>query len=299
MGNSISQTKEYNFTDIFPICMETFNNDKSHEKLNSRIKYDGVCNVLIKEIGNIGYAFKSTCMDLSLYLEHINSENIEKKEACCKYFNYILKNELELLNEYCKGEKNCYQKMININHEKIKIPNACGKYIIDLNDETFKIFQKLQGIYSYFELVKSNKASDYYDLIAHIYNELISLNIYWNNKSLNDTLEIFKELYNQHKISGSPGLGETEILYSHSMIYVHKAIIGSSLSVVFLLIFISILYKVKNKFIYYSNYLSYMRPNVKKLKALWEKRIPKLNNSFNTEYKNATDYCYQILYNTA
>ncbi|GAW84548.1 variable surface protein [Plasmodium gonderi] len=296
MGNTITVNKDYNFTGIFPTCTKVYREEADLKKKNPHRLYKDICEDIRKEIRDNYYIFNISCQQLSLYLDHINSTSISNKEPYCKYFGYKLKDELFLVKPTCYGEEDCYAKMMSIKKANMKhVSNVCQNKFKDLDEGTFYVMKKLDELYGSYELLKNGDGyCNLADICANTYVSLLKISQNSNNNTFSKLLEEFRDQYNSVMRLKSECTDVPKTLYSYYGRYAHKAFLSSFIVLLSLIIIIFILYK-------YTNYISYLPSTIKYLKALWDKRKEalKLNNSFNTEYKNINDKQYQILYNTS
>ncbi|GAW84160.1 variable surface protein [Plasmodium gonderi] len=117
MMDNKTESKELDFTGIFPTCTENFIWDINvHRSSNTPHHFTELCsnfkNDITENDSNIENFIKY-CRVLGLYLEHlVNNKYRLNQVACCKYFYYKLKEYI--LDKYpctCDGAQECYMKM--------------------------------------------------------------------------------------------------------------------------------------------------------------------------------------------
>ncbi|GAW84425.1 variable surface protein [Plasmodium gonderi] len=285
----------FDFKDIFPTCMEKYNSATAFDKIQSRNVYIKLCEEISKKLNINNFNFNISCKDLSSYLESIiNTEKV----ACCKYFSYRLKDELEGLNPSCGGEKECYKKMKEAKDSTNKtLSNACKEHVVDLKDGTHYIMNELNLLYNYFKDAKNNSYNNsnqftctFVKECLKIYNKLLEINRGINNISLNEVLKMFKQEYDKHYDKFVYCLSFSKIIH-----YTSWAFGGTFILTVAISVTIYIWYM-------YTPYASYLQQIILKLKKILNKKsnnVKNLTNSFEITYKNLIDENYMVSNNSA
>ncbi|GAW84112.1 variable surface protein [Plasmodium gonderi] len=266
---------------------------------------------------------------LSVYLDHINNNKATlKPEICCKYFYYKLKKLLLKSNNCNCGETyDCYKEMTQLEKDNIdtKILDICINYSINIDENTFKIFDKLD------ELVKSyNKFyyghKNYSDLKAFIaHMKYVEGCEFYNSESIKILLKNYDDLFKTYVntlpkndpkyhyltkdgyingvlnvVSGTKEkLAVTEgQKYFASVTETHTDFAaGSGGGICFLffviLVIVFILYK-------YTPYFLFLQPWVRRLRKKLKKNYKNnlcLMDTCEFEYKNSVDNRYKTAYN--
>ncbi|GAW84019.1 variable surface protein [Plasmodium gonderi] len=285
----------YTFNDIFPTCMKVFDNLDGMEKRELRISYHNLCLNISDEVVKTRY-FYTFCLNLCVYLDNIESENLDKKTHC-KYFNYKLKYALEGLSPHCKNEQKCYEDMYQVSiGDNKKVSEVCKGDILELKEGTFKIMDILNALYTSFEYLKTSSRYDldqsmclHADEYSAKYKNLLQISSEINNDSLKELLENFNKEYITLQEKFINCHAHSKSIHNSSW----KIAVGLILTIT-LLIIAFILYK-------YTHYVSLLQPLVRKLRSIWNNRNeeePKLYNLMKREHKNINDKNYQILYNS-
>ncbi|GAW83956.1 variable surface protein [Plasmodium gonderi] len=214
---------------IFPKCIKEFNASKGIiDKNYFNNTYYNVCftdvkNILQPNDNNFLY----TCMVLSQYLESIKykSDDSEKTQSCI-YFNYMLKNEIEKYKISCNGEKECYLKMISVtdsNNTSIKVPEICKQHVVNLDDLTFYVLDKLNDIYIYFDNFKTENSQCSLGIKCfNTYKSLLEICHRSNNHSLCKFLQNFQGEYNEYMKNKNTCERVPQILYSYYGVNINK-----------------------------------------------------------------------------
>ncbi|GAW84172.1 variable surface protein, partial [Plasmodium gonderi] len=107
-----------------------------------------------------------------------------------------LKDELNGLRANCKGEIECYQKIISARDPtgKNNVPSICNSHIQDLDDNTFFLFKKFENLYnSIYDILNEYKGCPYDSKCFMIYKELCEKCKNDNNDRLRILLKKFKD----------------------------------------------------------------------------------------------------------
>ncbi|GAW84517.1 variable surface protein [Plasmodium gonderi] len=158
MSEKITDSIYFNFNSIFPKCTEGFMwRSHLHFSKPNYHNFTQLCSKFHNEVTSIesnSNPFIQNCQVLSLYLDHIISNiNTDNEEACCKYFYYRLRNDI-IRKPHCKcnGSKECYEKIIKQkgNSFNTTISDVCMKHLIDFDNGTFNMMEKLDYMYDKF-----------------------------------------------------------------------------------------------------------------------------------------------------
>ncbi|GAW84285.1 variable surface protein [Plasmodium gonderi] len=99
----------------------------------------------------LSHNFLLPCIYLGSYFYQIKLNDEKNKDASCKYFSYKLKEIMMSKNNNCTRVKDCYQKLIDAKrHDKIYVLPICKGIIIEITDEMYKIFNRLDVLYEIF-----------------------------------------------------------------------------------------------------------------------------------------------------
>ncbi|GAW84144.1 variable surface protein [Plasmodium gonderi] len=166
MSDNKLESKEFDFTGIFPTCTENFSwGVLDHRSGSTAHHFTELCsdfkNVVTENDSNIGN-FVQYCRILGIYLEHIdNNKHKLNPEACCKYFYYRLNKDI--LDKYkcnCGGTQKCYEKMAEQEKSSkfmTKISNICKDHFVNIDTDALKIMENLGEIYNCINIFKTNR----------------------------------------------------------------------------------------------------------------------------------------------
>ncbi|GAW84565.1 variable surface protein [Plasmodium gonderi] len=153
MAQASDVNTKISFGSIFPECSNDYNFAKDmYRDILQRDGLSHVCAHFGKSVtiyqGNWSQ-YISPCIDLGHYLYHIKHKKDKNNiKSYCIYFSYKLKEAVSYNNNNCKSIDECYQKFIAAKrNEKIDVLNICQGYIINIDDNTYKIFQYLDKLY--------------------------------------------------------------------------------------------------------------------------------------------------------
>ncbi|KMZ92306.1 hypothetical protein PVMG_03661 [Plasmodium vivax Mauritania I] len=165
--------------------------------------------------------FLQPCQKLIQYLKYIKKESSTGNHIqSCKYFSYILKNELRSFNNTCNGTKECYNKIHKTYEETSHGIDVCKKNIEEINEKTLEKFQKLDYLYDIFYKFLNSKEEGHSikcDLgieCSKNYNDHIKLCHQVNHIGFCKALDKFKDTYNMHMKDGSQCDKVPRYLYS-------------------------------------------------------------------------------------
>ncbi|GAW84271.1 variable surface protein [Plasmodium gonderi] len=300
MSPKLSGKEYFDFKNIFPACYDDFNaniiNDSSFDNHTIKNTCNGITNHL-KINQNTRSIFKSDCRYLILYLDYIekNEFTVDIK-AYCKYFNYKLKEILELYKCSFKDTKNVYEKMISIgnNSQHKKVANICITDFEDLDEGNFNVLHKLNELYYTFRS-KSNTCISNSDCFKS-YIQLSDICDQGKNKSLCELLNKFKK-ENMKYMKNAESKEESPTVSYHSYVISARTIILTLFIISFtILMIIFFLYKVKYN-INYTSYRSFLQQILWMFRRTLNKKNKdnlKIMHSFELTYNNLIDNNYQI-----
>ncbi|GAW84641.1 variable surface protein [Plasmodium gonderi] len=199
MDGSNGDTHNFNFKGVFPKSIQFYNEvEKEYERKYYNNSFYNLCIQISKLLGIWdGDAFINNCVYFSNYLQRIKDIAPDNIRSYCIYFNYVLKSELKNLKSSCKGEKACYKKMIDVYVKNGKNDRGkCESYVKDLNEDIYKILNNLNTLYNYLEPLKnSSKTCNSYTYCIKNYYDFLKNCEEMKNSSLNEVMEIVKEIY--------------------------------------------------------------------------------------------------------
>ncbi|KMZ88910.1 hypothetical protein PVBG_05839 [Plasmodium vivax Brazil I] len=210
--------EEYDFADIFPTCKHDF--DREIKNLDS--EYEDHCISISGQLNNDrNTEFIKPCQKLIQYLKYIKKEYLAGIHIqSCKYFSYILKNELLNVKKTCDSTEECYKKLYDTYETKSDGIDVCKKHIEEFNENIFKKFQNLDSLYENFYKF-TNKKEERENTKCHFgiecsekYNEHIKLCHQASNIGFCKALDKFKDTYNNHMKDESKCENVPRYLYS-------------------------------------------------------------------------------------
>ncbi|GAW84473.1 variable surface protein [Plasmodium gonderi] len=176
MLESSSENTNFDFNEIFPKCKYDFKEAiNAHRGINNSLGLNHVCEKFSKLVGgNNSSPFVLPCSDLGRYLYHI-SLNTDSKKTSCKYFSYKLEEAIKYNNRNCNGVNNCYKYLINAKNEKLKnVLPMCEGSTIDIDNETYTIFNYLDKLYDAIYTIESTRGRSCWQREKDIYRPYIS-----------------------------------------------------------------------------------------------------------------------------
>ncbi|KMZ96094.1 hypothetical protein PVNG_06284 [Plasmodium vivax North Korean] len=138
----------YDFDDIFPTCKHDY--DSVTINIDSGDTTD--CLSIRQQLHNDNEnKFIKPCQKLIHYLKYIknNPSTVDQKKSC-KYFNYMLMDELQKIPHICEGTKECYNTMIKVKSSESHGIDVCKDHIEEINKKKLEKFQKLDSLYDIF-----------------------------------------------------------------------------------------------------------------------------------------------------
>ncbi|EDL42655.1 variable surface protein Vir33, truncated, putative, partial [Plasmodium vivax] len=110
------------------------------------------CISISRQLHNDGkIEFVNPCLKLIHYLKYIkeNPVTVDKKKSC-KYFNYMLMDELKKISHSCVGTKECYNTVISVQSSESNGIDICKGNIEEFNKVIFDKFNDLNSLYDIF-----------------------------------------------------------------------------------------------------------------------------------------------------
>ncbi|GAW84122.1 variable surface protein [Plasmodium gonderi] len=292
----ITDENNFDFTDIFPTCIQYYRRVESSINDYSLIDpYNNSCVLIKSQLGIDVQIFSWICKVLSHYLENIKNESDEEyKKRNCKYFNFILKSEHKRINPSCNAEEDCYDKMIEVYQTQRKSElGVCKYYIKNLSEDTFSKFKNLNWLYYYKEnLIEDIDKCPSDSTYIEEYTKVSNLCPNGNDSSFCKEVRKFKDEYMKGAKSENDCSVVLKILHQADKRDIRMVILIVSILTFTILIIIFVLYK-------YTPYGSYVKPCLKKLKNMRNGKnneLPILMDLFDETYKNLTDENYLISY---
>ncbi|VUZ99528.1 PIR protein [Plasmodium vivax] len=212
------EDEKYDFADIFPTCKYYF--DRETKNLNGEYMHN--CISISRQLHNdVNREFLQPCQKLIQYLKYIKKESSTGNHIqSCKYFSYILKNELRSFNNTCNGTKECYNKIHKTYEETSHGIDVCKDHIEEINETIFKKFQNLDSLYDIFYKFTSTQGEEDNGKCAlgktcsEQYYTLINICDQNSNIGFCKALDKFKDTYNMHMKDGSQCDKVPRYLYS-------------------------------------------------------------------------------------
>ncbi|GAW82026.1 variable surface protein [Plasmodium gonderi] len=296
MNNLSSLNIDIDLESIFPPCIKEYNDTLKTFVDFLRNPFYNICTTISRTLlksSKTGYTFFNSCIYLSTYLKNIERKSEKDKISYCKYFSFKLKEEINDLNHSCKNEVDCYQQMISVSVGNTKnnnsVPDSCKDLIENIHDDTFSLFQTLEGLYyKSNELLNDNEVCPHGSSCFNNYKKLCKICQKENNKELRIFLEKYKDEHLQNT-------------HAPSCIEPPKYLLSSSIRTVLLTSFIITLSIPFIAFILYEYTPCglYLQPSIRKLKEIWNKKRKEqqqLINSFESTYDELVDKSSQISY---
>ncbi|GAW84140.1 variable surface protein [Plasmodium gonderi] len=188
------------FDDVYMRSNENYNsiisrnwNEYKHHNftdLCSYAKYD-ICR------NSKGVSFTADCRKLVILLDnmsHILNGNHHNKIYFCIYLNYKLHELVKNYNCIVRNPIDVYRYMTEARRTWFSrtIPKTCVGYLVDLGDETFLNFRKLDQLYDNFYKFKYNKHScSYAEYCSREYKNLLRTSSNEQNMDFHDLLYEF------------------------------------------------------------------------------------------------------------
>ncbi|GAW84432.1 variable surface protein [Plasmodium gonderi] len=303
----------FNFKNIFPTCLDDYNNNISNSSREINSKRENECITITNILGfhNSKDTFMPNCKDIIIYLDYIdnNSSSFDINPSC-KYFNYKLKKLLSSHKSNIQSTKVFYNNMINITNSRIykNVPGICMNYFDELDDSTFTILDKLNNLYS---ILKRN--GNECPTESECYEKFMELsNIYGrvNNESLREILSNFRKenikiIENIENVVQVNSKKEVHAVSHHTSGINARTIILFTIHVI-----TEKLYKISNTPIniyikiflnyQYTSYVSFLHPISSIIRIMWNRKNKtdiKLFDSFENNYEELIDKRSQISYN--
>ncbi|KMZ94917.1 hypothetical protein PVMG_05528 [Plasmodium vivax Mauritania I] len=194
--------EEYNLDEIFP----TYKRDFDSVTENGIDQYKENCDKISKKFcPECEENFLAPCQKLIHYLKHIKKQSpVDIDIQSCKYFSYILKNELLNVKKTCDSTEECYKKLYNSYETKSDGIDVCKDYIKEINGKIFEKFQNLDSLYdNFYKFTKKKNEEDNRECHLGIecsekYNEHIKLCHEASHIGFCKALDKFKNTYNNH-----------------------------------------------------------------------------------------------------
>lgn len=194
--------EEYNLEEIFPTYKREFDN-MTEKEINH---YTENCTKISKKIcPENDDKFLAPCQKLIHYLKYIKEyPAIVDKKIGCKYFNYMLMDELQKISHSCGRTKECYNTMIYEYSNKTHGIDICKGNIEEFNKVIFDKFQKIDSLYDIFYKFTSTQeegGSEKCDLgkkCSEQYYTLINICDQNSNIGFCMALDKFRDSYNFH-----------------------------------------------------------------------------------------------------
>ncbi|GAW84457.1 variable surface protein [Plasmodium gonderi] len=150
MDVSDNGIQNINFDGIFPQCVYDFIvAQDAYVKIGQTLGLSFVCdnfgNAVKKNNKSSDFLFPCTNLGRCLYYINLKRNN----DRCCKYFSYKFKELMKNKYNKCVTIKDCYQKLKNAkkNEKMSDILGICEGHIIEIDDDTYEIFNYLEKLY--------------------------------------------------------------------------------------------------------------------------------------------------------
>ncbi|GAW83985.1 variable surface protein [Plasmodium gonderi] len=200
MSSSIPLTIDFDFSGIFPTSIENFNIIEEQIGINyATDTFYKACIKINSEFNIWGDSFHSICVFLSNYLDRIKEKTSSDIKPYCRYFNYVLKNESKKFSN-CIGEKQCYQKMIDVyERNKRTHMDKCKDDVIDLTDDIFTILNYLNSLYNNLKTLKNKSGACHsHSSCFNNYKDFLHKCNSVQNISLQEVKKIVEEAYKNY-----------------------------------------------------------------------------------------------------
>nr|CAB96719.1 vir33 [Plasmodium vivax] len=210
--------EEYDFADIFPTCKHDF--DREIKNLDSEYM-DHCISISGQHNNDQNTEFIEPCQKLIQYLKYIKKEYLAGIHIqSCKYFSYMLKNELQKIPHICEGTKECYNTMIKVQSSESHGIDVCNEHIEEINDKIFEKFENLDSLYDMFYKFTNTQEKmgdtkcDLGKSCSEKYINLIKLCNPVSHIGFCKALDKFKDTYNNHMNDGPECVNVLRYLHS-------------------------------------------------------------------------------------
>ncbi|GAW84604.1 variable surface protein [Plasmodium gonderi] len=262
MSSTPGVNEDFDFKDIFPTCLKSFNMHSS-EAINDDYILKNTCTMIIMYLERrqgISESFIAKCKELVLYLDYIeNNLPLNNIKPCCNYFNFKLKY---LLNHYyCpdKSTQNAYNIIINQKVQKNfrSVPKVCQQYIDELTVDNFENFNDLNKLYNSLKILGSDTYicpynNEYFNKYTNLLNkwqdvkqasfctvlDLFKLEYIKENEADPQNKDVSEHTHSQIDVSGP--------IYSSMLTHTRETFLTITIITFAISTIIFILYKMKN-----------------------------------------------------